>query len=138
MPMEFELKKSYAFIIGMVLVIAFIYIAKLLSNMYTSFFIVVVILSIWISLPLIASFLATRYWSLSGVLICILYISIITFILPVVLEWDNFRGRNRGVSLFFIVMISCFILSLITTVLGGAAGYFFRKKTIPNPNEHSS
>ena len=132
------MKKTYAFIIGIVSIITFLCASYFNTRLFVSIFIVVSLIFLWLILPVIASFIAIKHRSLSGLLICALYILIISLIIPVVIGWGHLNGRHRGVPMFYITMSLCFVLSLIASVLGGVTGYFFRKKTIPNPNEHSS
>ncbi|MBF7993929.1 hypothetical protein [Rahnella laticis] len=132
------MKKSHAFIIGIVSIITFLCASYFNVRLFVSIFMVVALFFVWLILPVISSFIAIKNRSSSGVLICALYILIISVIIPIVIGWGHLNGRHRGVPMFYITMSLCFVLSLIASFLGGTAGYFFRKKTIPNPDEHSS
>lgn len=84
------------------------------------------------SLPVIASFFAIRYWRVSGVLLCLLYVFMMTITFPIILGWGNLNARYRGVPMFFIVMKISFTFSLITSVLGGFLALISKKFIMQN------
>lgn len=83
-------------------------------------------LTLVFSLPVFASYFAIKNWRISGVLICLLYIFMMTITLPIVLGWGSLNVRYKGIPVFFIMMVIFFTLSFITTFLGWLLVVFSR------------